>query len=252
MWSVEAVDIKTSTVELDFASSGQGRRAATAVSVAGIHLFNAIELVDFEPSATQVEVCESCGVPHCSPGGWVAFRRIDERVVWVPAWDKMEDGQWEMSEYSPPSFMQSRGAPVLSAPAWDRLRDLHRGLPDARALPPINSREAARLCQWSAPGSVLGTFPAVPRTRRDLLIAVTEGDLGDEAECIDRCLRDHYEAKHDMELGPQQIYVAPIEFWLDLPGTLSWKSFGHINAQTCFLIDGGLALIRRGEFEEIC
>jgi hypothetical protein len=246
MWSVEAGDIEAIAVVLDFASSGRGRRAATAVSAAGIRLFNAIELVDFEPSATQVEICEGCGCPHCAPGGWVAFRRIGERVAWVPAWDEMEDGRWEMSEYGPPAFLQSRGVPVFSAPAWDRLRALHSRLPDAGTLPPINSRDAARLCQWSAPGRVLGTFPAVPRTRRDLLIAVTEGDLGAEAECVDQCLRDHYEGRQAMELVPQQIPVAPIEFWLDLPGTPSWKSLGHINAQTCLLIDGGLGLIRRG------
>lgn len=246
MWSVEATDIEASAVALDFSSSGQGRRAATAVGAAGVRLFNAIELVDVEPSATQVEVCECCGVPHCSPGGWVAFRRIGERVVWIPAWDGMEDGQWGMSEYSPPTFLQSRGAPVFSAPAWDRLRALHGGLPAARALPQIKSREAARLCQWSAPGRVLGTFPDVPRTRRDLLIAVTDGDLEAEAGCVDRCLRDHYEGEQAMEFVPQHISVTPIEFWLDLPGTPSWRSFGHTDGQTCFLIDGGLALVRRG------
>jgi hypothetical protein len=245
MWSIEAVDIEANAVSLDFSSSGQGRRAATAVSAAGIRLFNAIEFVHVEPSATQVEVCECCGTPHCSPGGWVAFRRIGERVVWVPAWDEMEDGRWEMSEYSPPAFLQSRGAPVFSDPAWGRLRDLQSGLPHAHALPQINSREAARLCQWSAPGRVLGTFPDVPCTRRDLLIAVSDGDLGAEAECVDQCLRDHYEGKQVMELVPQHISVAPIEFWLDLPGTPSWKSFGHIDVQTCFLIDNGLALVRR-------
>ena len=49
-----------------------------------------------------------------------------------------------------------------------------------------------------------------------------------------------------MGLVPQHIAVAPIEFWLDLPGTPSWRSFGHTDGQTCFLIDGGLALVRRG------
>lgn len=246
MWSVEAIDIESCAVGLDFSSSGQGLRTATAVSAVGIRLFNAVELVDVEPSATQVEVCECCGFPHCSPGGWVAFRRIGERVVWVLAWDKMKNGEWEMSEYSPPSFLRTRGAPVFSAPAWDRLRALHGGLPDARALPQINSREAARLCQWSAPGRVLGTFPDDPRTRRDLLIAVTDGDLGAEAECVDQCLRDHYEGVQAMELVPQYISMAPIEFWLDLPGTPSWRGLGHIEAQTCFLFDGGLALVPRG------
>jgi hypothetical protein len=93
---------------------------------------------------------------------------------------------------------------------------------------------------------VLGTFPDVPCTRRDLIIAVTDGDLATEAECVDQCLRDHCEAKQAMELVPQHISVAPIEFWLDLPGTPSWKRFGHIDAQACFLIDGGIALVHRG------
>ena len=49
MWSIE--DIEASPIELDFSSSGGGRRAATAVSAAGVRLFNAIELVDANASA---------------------------------------------------------------------------------------------------------------------------------------------------------------------------------------------------------
>ncbi len=238
MWNVE--DIEVSTVDLDFFSSGQGRRRATAVGAAGVRLCNAIELVQVEPTATQVGVCECCGVTRCSPGGWVSFRRIGERVVWLPVWDKMEQGDWETSEYSPPSFLTCQGVPIFSVHAWDRLRDLQRGFPDAQTLPHINSRETARLCQWSAPGGVLGTFPALPRTCRDLLIAVSCGDLQAEAKCADQCLLEHFEEKENMELVPQHISVAPIEFWLELPGSPSWKSFAHLNNQECLLIVGGL------------
>jgi hypothetical protein len=239
MWNVEASDIEARAVELDFSSSGQGRRTATEVSAASIRLFNAIELVDGTPKATQIEVCECCGVLHCAPGGWVAFRRIGERVIWVPAWNAMENG-----EYSPPSFLQNRDVPIFSPAAWDRLRALDRGLPGARDLPQINSREVVRLCQWTAPGGVLGTFPDVPRTRRDLLVAVTNGDLGAEAVCVDHCLRDHYDDERAMELVPQHVSVDPIEFWLDLPGFPSWTGLGHIDAQTCLLVDGGRAIVR--------
>ncbi len=244
MWSVEAEDIEVSAVELDFSSSDQGRRSATAVSAAGTRLFNAIEFVEFEPSATQVEVCDKCGVPHCAPGGWVAIRRIGESVVWIPARDRMETGDWEMSEYGPPAFLQRKGALVLSAPAWDRIRVLHSVLPDAHALEPINSRDAARLCQWSAPGHVLGKFPDAPRTRRERLIAVTDGDLAAEADCLDRCLQDHFESRQAMELAPQSLSTAQVEFWLDLPGIPGWKGFGRLDDQTCYLIGDGLALVR--------
>jgi hypothetical protein len=244
MWNIE--DIEAIPVELDFSSSGQGRRSATAIQTGDIRLINAIELVDVEPTATQVEVCECCGYPHCSPGGWVAFRRMGERVVWIPAWDEMAKGAWEETEYRPPSFLQSKGAPAFSSASWEQLRRLHGGLPSCADVPPINSRETARVCQWSAPGRVLGTYPLEPRLRRDLLIAVTNGELAVEASVVDSCLQAHFEAVEQMALVPGDVLPRPIEFWLDLPGTPAWTSFAHVESNVCFLIDANTALVREG------
>ncbi len=144
MWSIE--DIELVPVELDFSSSGHGRRAATAVTSEGVRLFNAIELVDVARAVTQVEVCECCGCSHCAQGGWVAFRRMGQSVVWLPAWEEMGQGAWEASEYRPPSFLKTQGVPVFSQACWERLRALHGGLPPCEDLPGINSREAARMC----------------------------------------------------------------------------------------------------------
>ena len=135
MWNVE--DLEAVPVELDFSSSGQGRRSATAIETTGVRLFNAIELIDVEATATQVEVCECCGFSHCSHGGWVAFRRIGDRVVWIPAWDRMETGSWEQAEYRPPSFLANKGAPanrpmppVMSrSPRCGRRRGVAVGVP---------------------------------------------------------------------------------------------------------------------------
>ena len=242
MWNVE--DIEAVPVELDFTSSGQGRCSATAIETSGVRLFNAIELIDVEATATQVEVCECCGFSHCSPGGWVAFRRIGDKVVWIPAWDRMERGAWEQAEYKPPSFLGSKGAPVFGSAIWERLRAFHGSLPVCEDLPWINSRETARLCQWSAPGRVLGEYPAEPRMHRDLLIAVTDGDLAPETSAVDTCLQAHFGAVQQMTLVPGNAEVKPIEFWLDLPGTPGWTSFGHMGSSLCFLVDGSIALVR--------
>ncbi|MGH7393729.1 MAG: hypothetical protein ACREM3_30375 [Candidatus Rokuibacteriota bacterium] len=242
MWSVE--DIELVPVELDFSSSGQGRRAATAITAGGVRLINAIELVDVEPAATQVEVCEGCGFSHCSPGGWVTFRRIGHNVVWLPAWDAMEKGAWESSEYRPPSFLATKGAPIFRVANWERLRALHGGLPLCEEVPSINSRETARLCQWSAPGRVLGEHPSEPRVRRDLVIAVTDGDLSTEIGAVDRSLQEHFGALDPMDLAAENAAPDPVEFWLDLPGTPGWKGFAHLEDQVCFLLNGTMALVR--------
>ena len=136
--------------------------------------------------------------------------------------------------------------PVFGPGSWERLRALNGELPVGHELPRINSRETARLSQWSAPGRVLGKHPEEPRLNRDLLIAVTNGDLTTEAALVDDCLQRHHGAVHPMEPVPTRVNVIPIEFWLDLPGTPGWKSFAHIEGDVCFLLDDGIALRRDG------
>jgi hypothetical protein len=250
MWSVE--EIVSVPVELDFSSSGQGRRSATAIEALGVRLINAIEFLDVESSATQVEICECCGFSHCKAGGWVAFRRIGASVVWIPAWHEMEKGPWELSEYRPPSFLSRRGVPVFGVSSWDHLRSIHAGLPGALELPMLDSRDAARLCQWSAPGRVLGEFPAEPRLRREALLAVTDGELAAEADVVDRCLQESCAVPRPMEMVPSSIPIVPIEFWLDLPANPGWRSFAHVHDQVGFLVEDNLALLREGGLTTAC
>lgn len=241
MWNVE--DFEAQQVVLDFSSSGGGSVSATAIEAAGIQLFNAIEFIDVDETAIQVAVCECCGYSHCSPGGWVAFRRIGDKVLWIPAWDMMDKGDWEQTEYQPPSFLMTKGAPVFEATKWAQLRAYNDKLPAIEKLPLLNSREATRLCQWLAPGSVLGKFPAEPRLRREFLIAVTDGEVALEADEVDKYLLMNFGTIHLLSCVPSDALVKPIEFWLDLPRTPGWTSFGRLDNRLCFLFEGNLALL---------
>jgi hypothetical protein len=82
--------------------------------------------------------------------------------------------------------------------------------------------------------------------RRDLLIAATDGDVATEANDVDMCLQAHFGTVQPMELVPDDAEVRPIEFWLDLPGTPGWTSFGHVGSNLCFLVDGRVAFVRHG------
>jgi hypothetical protein len=111
-------------------------------------------------------------------------------------------------------------------------------------LPCLNSRETARLFQWSAPGRVLGEYPDEPRLRRELLMAVTEGDLAAETNDVDICLQEHFEVRQQMTFLPSDAEVKPIEFWLDLPGAPGWSRFGRAGSSLCFLVHENVAIAR--------
>jgi hypothetical protein len=82
--------------------------------------------------------------------------------------------------------------------------------------------------------------------RRDLILAVTEGESAVEAGVVDDCLQTHFDAVHQMTLVSGDGVPRSIEFWLDLPGSPAWTSFAHVENNVCFLFDGNTALIREG------
>ena len=243
MWSVEAEDIEVSAVELDFSSSDQGRRSATAVSAAE-HVFSTrLNLWSSNPRRRRSKFATSAVAPTAHRV--VGWQSGASARVWFGSqrgigW-KLATGRCQSTDR--PHSCKGKVRLVLNRPAWDRIRVLHSALPTVHALEPINSRDAARLCQWSAPGHVPGKFPDAPRTRCERLIAVTDGDLAAEADCLDRCLQDHFESRQAMELAPQSLSTCRSSSGSISRGFLVGM-LGRLDDQTCYLIGDGLALFR--------
>lgn len=240
MWTVD--QIAPIAVDLDFSSSGQGRRSATAIDCDGTRLVNALELVEFDAPATQVYVCSQCGQPHCESGGWVTMRRLGTSVVWTPAWNEMNAGAWESTQYRPPPFIASRGAPCFTAVAWSQLATLAANLPPLPTIQQLDSREAAWLLQWSAPGNVLGTYPARPKLRREAILAVAEGDLAQVADAADAMLTEWCEKPSLVE--PVDAGADLVEFYLDVLGAPAWTPIAKGRDTLYLLVAGGPAIRR--------
>lgn len=228
--------------ELDFSSSGGGRRAVTAVTAGGVQLCNAVELLEVESGRLQIEVCECCGHRGCAQGGWVALRRCGEFVVWIPAWEAMERGRGDANEYQPPAYFALHGCPVFAANAWEELRRLRPALPSAAALDPMLAREAVRLVQLAAPLQLLGCYPDPPRLRRDLLLGVVEGELPAQADALDHCLRTCFRSAKPVEPEPGRSFVG-IELLLDSMETPTWLAFGKQDGKVVLRVDETLALV---------
>ena len=233
MWRVTGIE--TATTTLDFSSSGQANFDATAVFASGVQLSNAVQLVNVEPEATQVEVCSDCGCSGCSAGGWVSFRRLGEDLLWTPAWTFLRRGARERQEYAPPAFLQSRGAPLFGHASWDRMRQLLPALPAVSEVPLLDAHEAVRLSQLSAPLRVLHELPEVPQLRTELLLAVVEGDLRTEVDEVNRCARRYFESTRPVRSVEPDATFRRIEFLLDTPSAPTWSAFGRQGGQV-FLV----------------
>jgi hypothetical protein len=231
--------IQKKMIELDFSSSNQGRVRVTSIEASEIRLINALELVKFDPESTQVFVCEECGITHCKPGGWVTIRRMGNGVVWIPYWSGMEKGDFEEQEYQPPGFFKTQGMPIFAERAWEEIRSLRKDFLRHRELVALDSKEAVRLIQWTAPGNVLGEFPDEPKLRRNLLIAVTQGEINDKADHVDASIKDFLTKPVMLDSLICDETVIPIEFHLDLPGVPSWTPFVEVGNRLCFKINEG-------------
>jgi hypothetical protein len=174
MWKVNKVEFRPH--QLDFASSGLGIHPTTAVVADGLEIVNGMDLLDTAIQPLQILVCGHCGTPGCGSGNRVLVRRLEEGVVLVPAFEYMSRGPWELSEYSPPYFMERNGVPWFKGPA---LAELAREMPllaDPGCWPPLTMREAALLLQWEAPNGALAKFPEAPVPRSEAVAAVTHGE----------------------------------------------------------------------------
>ncbi len=174
MWDLPALE--QHTAELDFSSAGLGRRRVTRLVAGSVVFANAIELTDWDGRDVQVVVCEQCGIVHCQPGGWLGPRRAGDYVVFAPDSRLLETNEQDRNEYRPPEYVRSLGWPFTTLAGYEALRASTPGLPVHDRLFALTRRDVVAICQWEAPGAVLGRPFEHPALRRDLLLAA-DGDV---------------------------------------------------------------------------
>jgi len=87
----------------------------------------------------------------------------------------------------------------------------------------------------------------VPELRRELVLAVTDGDLEAEVTAANLALHEHFAADEPMRCLPISATVLPIEFWLDLYGCPVWKNVARAEEGMCFVLNESCTLIREGQ-----
>ncbi len=202
-----------------------------AVYAGDICLMNAAEFSDFSTDPCQLLICD-CGNVGCASGGYASFRRIGDSVALLPTFSMLaSEDDFDRYQFAPPEYLtNSGGVGVFFAPSvYSMLKTRIPALPCVLDLRSLTSAEAITILQMQAPLQVLGRFPVRPSIDRDLVLAVTEGDLESELRqvrsLIDSCLESIF---------PLRVADAPedwssIEFYLDGRYFPTWNDFARLN-----------------------
>lgn len=220
MWTPR--EFKAKPKKMDFSSSGQGSVEVTAIYADDENLANAIELMDFEGDPIQFQVCDHCGFPGCSSGGWLSIRKLGEVTLMVPAFSEMDRGTWEASEYDPPYFTRVKGSVLMDEQKYREIGALVPKLPSVKEIKSISSHELARLLQWEAPFRVLGDSPGPIGFRRELLSTTS---FSDDTEAVERLLDIfHLFESGDIKLELKSIKEEDekVSFFLDASDFIEW------------------------------
>ena len=221
-----------------------GQESYTQVSANGIRLIDAIEYMELSGDGGSVINCEGAELPYfLKKTGEVITRRLGSMVVLLPDFDNLRiEFPNEIDGRIPPDYITEVGAPLFTERAWSQLRSLSTEVPHPTVYPMLSAKESVQLLQWNSPARVLGLCPDPPVLNRELILAVTKGDVKAEVGAVQDAISRWFELDQPVEIVDYLDKANPIEFHLDLPKYISWSPCVRIAGELCLRIMDGPVL----------
>lgn len=235
MWTPFKVGLQSVTLDLN--ASGQGSQTVTQWLCDGVVVCNAVEFVNWGESAPQFDLCESCLVAGCDPGGRVVLRRVSDKVLMLPAFEEMLGEHGEPGRCSPPSWMLQRGMLLLSKEVWGVLQRSHAHTPSFESLAPVSTPELMRAFHFQAPRAFLPDYLR-PSTARWELILCTNGQVSErDLTHLRTLLADPGSLKSGHEVCIPRSDSHTVSAFLDLPSNSEWPVFSSEDTPAIRLSD---------------
>lgn len=212
MWHIKNPEIRKTT--LDFTSSGQGKPEVSQLVYENTMLMNAIEYIEFNEDsfinfgentdAVQVIICDHCGETQCSSGGWICLRKSGDFVLLIPAFELIEEDDWNETHYTPPNFYdknthkRKKDIPYFDLETYKQLRKEFPKFPKLEEIKHLKMSEAMRLVQFNMPLRFFGTPPEIflSTVKKNLVVGASKNEAFEHLERIEKILKRNY--KNDL------------------------------------------------------
>lgn len=222
MWTPTKIEARSTP--LDLSTSGLGRCTVRQVVCDDVVVCNASDSIDWSAPSVQFELCEACLHEGCSSGGRVAIRRFNDRVLIIPDFTAMIQGDWEATEYAPPPWMVKRGPLSFSPSNWSVFHSACVGAPSFDSIAAASTAEVLRLYHFQAPRSFLPDYLSPSLAKWDLILCTSGHDSEIDLVHLRRLFVDPatFEGHEFCTPHPDSYTVSA---FLDLPSVSEWPVF---------------------------
>ena len=222
MWTPSRIESRSAT--LDLSASAQGVCTVRQVVCDDVIVCNAADYIDWSTHSVQFELCEACLVEGCSSGGRAAIRRFDDRILIIPDFTAMIQGDCDATAYAPPRWMMKRGALSFSRSSWSLFHTACAGAASFDSIAPASTTELLRLYHFQAPRSFLPDYPSPSLAKWDLILCTSGHDSEIDLTHLRRLFFDPstYEGHEFCTPLPDSHTVSA---FLDMVTVLEWPIF---------------------------
>jgi hypothetical protein len=188
VWTPEKIESRSATLDLN--SSGQGLAAVRQVICDDVVVCNAANHIDWSIHPVEFEMCEACLCAGCEPGGRVAIRRAEDRVLIMPDFAAMSESDCALIEHGLPRWMEKRGALSLSSSDWEAFQTACGGAPFMDAIAPASTTELLRLYHFQAPRAFLRDYLSPSLAKWNLILCTKGQDSSNDLVHLRRLFSD--------------------------------------------------------------
>lgn len=235
MWTSNKIE--TYPKQFDFTSSEQGKPIYTAMKIGEYEFINLIESIEIDDEYNfQNIICDFCGTSGCASGNWLAIRKSNDFIFFVPDFEDMKD-ELLGGDFEPSNYFKTNGSLFLTKTEYEKIRTNISEFKDFSSIPKLNKKELIELFKWDIPQKMFGEFPEFKELDTKRILITSELSNDEVINLINHKLNE-LENGDSFELEILENNEPKITIYLDDLKTTEWNALYKENDKIGLLLGG--------------